>query len=87
MSSVSIERAKEVYGGSTEAETLAKMAAAGPYRRIYMYKGRRPEDGYTDYKRIEQPGDAQERAMRSSQAVRDPILVYDDGRVVNLDGI
>ena len=80
MSSVSIRRAKDVYGGETEEETLRQMAQAGGYRRVYKYKGRPDSDEYTDYKRIAQPGDAQERAMLSSPAIRAPILVYDDGR-------
>jgi len=85
MSSVSIEQAKELYGDSSEEETLNNMAKSGGYRRIYKYKGRGPGE-YTDYKRIINPGDAQEREMLNNpRSILDPILVYDDGRIMNIN--
>jgi hypothetical protein len=84
MSSVSIDIAKKVYAGATEAEMLRNMAQAGGWRRIYKYKGRGP-GAYTDYKQIKEPAGWEERAMFDNpRAVLDPILVYDDGRILNI---
>jgi hypothetical protein len=59
------------------------MVQAGGYRRVYKYKGQGP-GSYTDYKCIVEPGSPAEKSMFDNPlAVRDPILVYDDGRVLN----
>jgi hypothetical protein len=86
MSSISISRAKEVYGGSTERETITNMARKTGCYRIYKYAN---EFGnkvtHTDYKRISSESD--EKALLSSDWVHNVVLVYDRGNVLNLDEV
>lgn len=73
--SISIKQAREMYGGETEAETVLEVAKSGGYRRIYKYANDYGDKlTHTDYKRIESPGDPQERALFSSPYVRNVVL-------------
>lgn len=83
--SISIGSAKKQYGGATEEETIRKIAQAGGYRRIYKYANDFGDKvTHTDYKRISHPGDPQEKALFSSPYVHNVVLVYDDGKVMNI---
>ena len=83
--SISIKTAKHMYGGATEEETIRNMVKEGGYRRIYKYAN---ESGdkvtHTDYKRIAYRGDPQEGALFTSPLVHNVVLVYDDGKMMNL---
>ena len=84
MSSISIRSAKSVYGGETEEETIRNIAKAGA-RRIYKYANDFGDQiTHTDYKQISNPGDLQEVALLNSPHVHNVVLVYDDGKVMNI---
>lgn len=83
--SISIKSAKSVYGGDSEEETLRNIAKTG-FRRIYKYANDfGDKKTHTDYKKIPHPGHPQETALFSSPHVHNVVLVYDDGKVLNLD--
>jgi hypothetical protein len=83
MSTWEIESAKEAYGGSTESETLLEMARRSGCYRIYKYThAASGKTTHTHYKQI--ASEADERAMRGSSMVRNAVLVYDRGKIVNL---
>jgi hypothetical protein len=84
--SISIKQARATWGGKTEAETLSNLAKASGSHRIYRYANDYGDKVTpTDYKRIRSPGDPQERALFSSPYVHNIVLVYDDGKIMNLD--
>jgi hypothetical protein len=83
--SISIKQAREMYGGESEAETVLNLAKAGGYRRIYKYANHYGDKiTHTDYKRIQSPGDPQERALFRSPYVHNVVLVYDDGKLTRV---
>ena len=80
MSSMGIARAKEMHGGTTEAETLENLAKATGCRRIYKYANAYGNKiTHTDYVLVEAPGSAKEAEIQSSSHVHNLVLVYDDG--------
>jgi hypothetical protein len=84
MSSVSIKSAKERYGGTTDAETISNMARAHNCYRVYKYANDYGDKvTHTDYKLV--ASDADEAALRSSNLVHNVALVYDRGKVVNVE--
>ncbi len=84
--SITIEDAKRQYNGATEEETIRKMAKLGGYGRIYKYANDFGDKvSHTDYKRIPHAGHQQEDALFASPYVHNVLLVYDDGKVMNLD--
>lgn len=84
MSSVSIKSAKDRYGGTTEAETIANLARAHQAYRVYKYANDYGDRvTHTDYKLV--ASDADEAALRSSNLVHNVVLVYDRGKALNVD--
>jgi hypothetical protein len=76
MASISIESAKELYGGATELETAKNMAEAGGFRKIYKYANDYGDHKtHTDYKQIR--GGSDESEFRHSRNVHNVVLVYD----------
>jgi len=83
--SISIKNAQKLYGGATEEETIRKLAESDGYRRIYKYADNFGDKvTHTDYKRITYAGHPQEQALFSSPYVHNVVLVYDEGKVMNL---
>jgi hypothetical protein len=83
--SLSIANANKMHGGATEEETIRNIAKSGGYRRIYKYANNYGDKiAHTDYKRISYPGHPQEQALFSSPYVHNVVLVYDDGKVMNV---
>ena len=83
MSTISIASAINHYGGDTEGETLRRMADACGCKRIYKYANDFGDCVIpTDYKRIF--CDLDEKDMFTSPFVHNPVLVYDDGRILNI---
>jgi hypothetical protein len=84
--SISISQAKEMYGGTTEAQTLRNMAEQGGYCRIYKYANDYGDrKTHTDYKRVKSPNGAEEADFFNSPYVHNHVLVYDNGKVLNLE--
>jgi hypothetical protein len=76
MSSISIEEANKHYRGSTEQETVQKMAEQGGYERIYKYANDYGDHStHTDYKQLRSASE-EEQFLRSPK-VHNPVLVYD----------
>ncbi len=81
MSSLSVEQARRKYGCDDEAELLRKMAADYGCDRIYKYSSsNQGPDTFTDYKLILKP--AHEDGLLTSPSVFNPVLVYDQGKVI-----
>lgn len=84
MSSVSMKSAKERHGGTTEAETISSMARAHNCYRVYKYANDYGDKvTHTDYKLV--ASEADEVALRSSNLVHNVVLVYDRGKVLDVD--
>lgn len=86
MSSISINSAKSLFGGATEAETILNMANERGCYRIYKYANDFGDHRtHTDYKQIAYAGDPQEAALANSPHVHNVVLVFDNGKVTNVD--
>jgi len=83
MASVKISVAQGVYGGDSEAELLVNMAQRSGCTRIYKYANAYGDrTTHTDYSLITSQAD--ENALLSSSMVFNAVLVYDNGRVLNV---
>lgn len=76
MSSISIENAKELYGGANELETARNMADSVGCQKVYKYANDWGDhQAHTDYKQI-RSNEEEVRFLQSPQ-VHNPILIYD----------
>jgi hypothetical protein len=67
--------------GPDEASALKSMANSEGCYRIYKYG----DQGWESYKPIHYP--EEERSTRSSPYIHYCVLVYDKGKVINIDGL
>lgn len=78
MSSISIETAKGLYGGSTELETAKNLAEAGGFSKVYKYANNYGDrKTHTDYKQIR--GGSDEAEFLRNRNVHNIVLVYSKG--------
>jgi hypothetical protein len=81
MASISLSSAKSVFGGSTEEETILKMAQKTDSFRIYKYANHfGDQKTHTDYLRITDP--KKEKELLSSPFLHNVVLVFDSGAVL-----
>ena len=85
MSSIDIRTVNMMYGGSTEEETIMNMAKGLGCYRIYKYANDYGDKKtHTDYKYIMSETDPQEAALFRSPLVHNVVLVFENGKVINL---